>query len=112
MAVSYKSAEIEQLAVTPGATIYTAPANTTSQVVYALCTNASASAATFSIHLVQSGGSLAATNLYVDAKPVAIDGSDTIPEIVGAILNAGDFIIAFGSAGTALNLKVGVKEIV
>jgi hypothetical protein len=112
MTVSYKAAEIEQLAVSPGATIYTAPTNTTSQVVYALCTNASASAATFSIHIVQSGGSLAATNLYVDAKPIAIDGSDNVPEVVGVVLNAGDFIIAFGSAATAMNLKLGVKEIV
>ena len=39
-------------------------------------------------------------------------GWDLLPEIVGVILSAGDFIIAFGSAGAAMNLKLGIKEIV
>ena len=112
MAISFTASEIEQLATTPGATIYTAPSNTTAQVVFANCTNESGGALTFTIHVVQSGGSLADTNIYVDAKSLAGGGSDMVPEIVGAILSPGDFIIAFGSAGSALNLKLGIKEIV
>ncbi len=112
MAISFTAAEIEQLATTPGATIYSAPANTTAQVVFANCTNESATALTFTIHVVQSGGSLADTNIYLDAKTVGAGKSDFLPEIVGLILSAGDFIIAFGSAGSALNLKLGIKEIV
>jgi hypothetical protein len=111
MSVSFTAAEIEQLAVSPGATIYTAPANTTSQVVFANCTNESTGALTFTIHVVQSGGSLADTNLYVDGKSVGAAKSDLVPEIVGLILSPGDFIIAFGSAANALNLKLGIKEI-
>ena len=112
MASSFKSAEIEQLAVTPGATIYTAGTNVTSVVTFANCTNESTASATFTIHVVQSGGSLADTNIYVDAKPIGPGKTSLIPELLGCILNEGDFIIAFGSAASALNLKLGIKEIV
>ena len=111
MASPFTSVEIEQLAVTPGATIYTAPDNTTAQVVFANCTNESASDATFTIHVVQSGGSLADTNIYVDAKALGAGKSDLIPEIVGMWLSAGDYIIAFGSIADAMNLRISIKEV-
>ena len=112
MASPFTSVEIEQLATTPGSTIYTAPTGTTAQVVFANCTNESSSATTFTVHVVQSGGSLADTNIYVDAKALGAGKSDLIPEIVGMWLSAGDFIIAFGSAGSAMNLKLSIKEVV
>ena len=115
MASNYTAKEIEQLAVTPGATIYTVPSNPenmTSVIVHANCTNESSSAATFTIHVVKSGGSLADTNIYVDAKGVGGNRTDLISELVGMVLQAGDFIIAFGSVGDAMNLKLSIKEIV
>ena len=112
MASSFTSKEIEQLAVTPGSTIYTAPATGKGIVTYANCTNESTTTATFTIHVVQSGGSLADTNIYVDTKGVAPGASDLVPEIRGCVLDSSDFIIAFGSAGSAMNLKLGIKEIV
>lgn len=112
MSITWKQATIEQLAVTPGATIYIAPANTTSQVTFANATNEDATAVTFTIHVVTSGGALAATNIYVDAKPLAPGESDTVPEVVGVILATGDFIIAFADTAAAVNLKLGIKEIV
>ena len=112
MAVTFRSAEIEQLAVSPGATIYTVPANTTSQVIFANCTNESTGALTFTIHKIQSGGSAGDTNLYVDAKSIGAGKTDLVSEIIGMVLEAGDFITAFGSGATALNLTLSIKEIV
>ena len=112
MAITFKAAQIEQLAVTPGATLYTAPANTTSQVIHALCTNEGAAAVTFTVHVVQSGGAAGDTNIYIDAEPLAPGESTLVSGLTGMILDAGDFITAFGSAATTLNLKIGVKEIV
>ena len=111
MSVVYRAAEIEQLAVSPGATIYTAPAGTTSIVTFANCTNESASSETFTIHIVQSGGSLADTNIYADTLPLGQGVTKLVTNVLGAILDPGDFIIAFGSTADALNLKLGIKEI-
>ena len=111
MASRFIPKQIEQLKVTPGETIYTAPTNTTGIVTFANCTNESASSATFTVHIVQSGASLADTNIYADAKPVGPGRTKLVTEILGSVLATGDFIIAFGSVADALNLKLGIKEI-
>lgn len=112
MPSSLTAKEIEQLSTTPGDTIYTCPDNKTAEVRFVNCTNESNSSARVTIHVVQSGGSLADSNIYTDAKFIGTGKTDFLPEIAGLILSAGDFIIAFGSAGGALNLKLGIKEIV
>ena len=111
MSVLFKPVEIEQLAVTPGGTIYTCPSNTTAQVLQGNCTNESSSAASFTIHVIKSGGSLADTNIYTDAQNIPPNDFDLVTGLVGMILEGGDFIVAFGSAGSSMNLKLSIKEI-
>ena len=112
MAILFQNNVIEQLAVSPGATIYTVPSNAkNAQVIAVNCTNESATAETFTVHVVQNGGSLADTNIYVDGKGVAPGGTDLVPEITGRILMPSDFVIVFGSTASALNFSLDVKEI-
>ena len=112
MAVDYQDAVIEQLTTTPGATIYTAPSTVkSSQVQSITCVNGSTSTATYTIHVVQSGESAVDGNIYADARTVAVNGQDTPPGIIGMVLKPSDFITAFASAVSSLQLKIGLKEI-
>jgi len=114
---SYTAAEIEQVALTPGATIYTCPSGRSAEVIYANATNESGGAVLLTVHIVQSGGSLADTNIYLDGKSIAAGASDGLTKITGeagkhgCILSAGDFIIIFADTADALNVKLGIREI-
>lgn len=106
----FRSAEIEQLAVSPGATIYTCPANRSATVTFANVTNESVGAVTLTIHVVQVGASLADTNIYLDGKSIAAGATDNLTEITGMTLESGDFIIAFAGTADALNMRLSIRE--
>lgn len=66
---------------------------------------------TFSINLVQSGGSTGNSNLIIDTKTVQPDETYLCPELVGHVLDSGAFISTIASAGAALTLRVSGREI-
>lgn len=68
-------------------------------------TNISATAATLSVNLVASAGSAANTNLIVKTKTLQPGETYTFPEIVGQVLNSGDFISTIASAATTINIR-------
>lgn len=108
MPIRLIAAEIEQLAVSPGAAIYTVPANTTSQVVACVAANTdSVNAVQFAIE-INSGGGLAD---YIPNRTLGPQGTDLCPEIVGMVLETGDIVQGLASSASDVNLKLSIKEI-
>lgn len=65
----------------------------------------------FSINLVQSGGSASNANLIIDDRAVVPGETYTCPELVGHALDSGAFISTIASASTALTLRISGREI-
>ena len=66
---------------------------------------------TISVNLVNFGGSAAASNLVIDARTIAPDETYTCPELVGQVLEAGQFISTLASAATSLTIRCSGREI-
>lgn len=66
---------------------------------------------TFSVNLVQSGGSATNANLIIDDKTVVPGETYLCPELVGQTLDPGGFISTIASAATALTLRVSGREV-
>ena len=92
-------------------TQYAAPNGTRAIITKATVTNTDTAPRTFSVNLVASGGSASNSNLVVDTKSVQPDETYLCPELVGHILQPGDFISTAASAATALTLRVSGQEI-
>ena len=92
-------------------TQYTAPTGTRAIFDKVTVTNTDTSVRTFSVHLIQSGGSPGNSNLIIDARAVQPDETYLCPELVGQVLNAGAFLSTIASAATALTLRVSGREI-
>ena len=95
-----------QLATTPGDVLFTCPTGMTATVEDCSDLNTTATDRTATYHIVRSGGSIADNNQVVSAA--AAPKEATAPQgtirysMIGKTLNAGDFIQAFASAGSAL----------
>ena len=66
---------------------------------------------TLSVSLVPSGGSVDNSNLIVKTKTLQGDETYTFPEIVGQVLNAGDFISTIASAATSINIRASGRAV-
>lgn len=74
-------------------------------------TNTTAGNVALSVNLVSSGGSAGVSNLLIDARTIAPDETYTCPELVGQILEAGDFISTLASAAASLTIRASGREI-
>lgn len=74
-------------------------------------TNTSAGNVAISVNLVETGGSPGTSNLVIDARTIAPDETYTCPELVGQVLEAGDFISTLASAATSLTIRCSGREI-
>jgi len=74
-------------------------------------TNTSANNVTISVNLVTVGGTAGADNLVIDARTIAPDETYTCPELIGHVLDAGDFISTLASAATSLTIRCSGREI-
>lgn len=74
-------------------------------------TNYSAAAATISVNLVTSADTAGNQNLVTKTKTLQAGEVYTFPEIVGQVLNPGDFISAIAGTATAISLRVSGREI-
>ena len=108
MAIELISREIEQLAVTPGAAVFTIPASTTAQIIYAVAVNIDTANATGFTVQINSGGGL--TNYIVNRK-IPAGKSDLCPDLVGRVMEATDAIWAFAETASDINFTVGFKLI-
>jgi hypothetical protein len=74
-------------------------------------TNYSASAATVSVNLVTVSGSAGNVNLITKTKTLQASEVYTFPELVGQVLNPGDFISTIAGTGSAINMRVSGREV-
>ena len=74
-------------------------------------TNTSVNNVALSVNLAGSGGSPGVSNLIVDARTVAPDETYTFPELVGQVLEPGDFISTLDGAATSLTIRASGREI-
>lgn len=115
MSVDYVDAVQEQLPASD-TTVYTCPASTKAIITYGICTCEDASASTLTANIVQSGGSAAVTNIYgygnaSAGAAISAGASQSLTNLVGAVLEAGDFISCKAGDADRLNIKFGIKEI-
>jgi hypothetical protein len=75
-------------------------------------TNTSAGNETISVNIVASGGTEGNDNLIVDTRSIAPDETYTFPELVGQVLDSGNFISTIASAATSLTIRASGREIV
>lgn len=74
-------------------------------------TNYSAVAATISINLVTVSGSAGDLNLITKTKTLQPSEVYTFPEIVGQVLNPGDFISTIAGTATSINIRASGREV-
>jgi len=74
-------------------------------------TNTTAGNVTISVNIVVSGGSAGNSNLIVDTRSIAPDETYTFPELVGQVLDSGNFISTIASAATSLTIRASGREI-
>ena len=74
-------------------------------------TNYTTTAATISVNLVTVSGSAGNANLITKTKTLQPSEVYTFPELVGQILNAGDFISTIAGTATAINMRVSGREV-
>ena len=66
---------------------------------------------TFSVNLVQSGGSASASNLIINNRTVVPGETYQCPELVGHELEPSAFISTIASNATSLTLRISGREI-
>jgi len=74
-------------------------------------TNYTASPATISVNLVTSAGSAGNSNLITKTKTLLASEVYTFPELVGQVLNSGDFISTIAGTASAINIRASGRVI-
>jgi hypothetical protein len=74
-------------------------------------TNYSASPATISVNLVTSAGSAGNDNLITKTKTLLASEVYTFPELVGQVLNPGDFISTIAGTSSVINIRASGRVI-
>lgn len=111
MGIKFKGIDPVQLGATD-TTVYTCPPNTTARILKCTACNDTTTVPTFDINKVPSGGAVGDGNLLINGK--ALGGEDTYecPEVVGQVLEAGDFISGIASSASQVTIAFNVVEIV
>jgi hypothetical protein len=92
-------------------TQYTAATGVRTIVDKFTATNVTASAATLAVNIVASGGSASAANVILQTKTLASGECYTCPELVGQILNAGDFVSTLAGTASAIVIRMSGREV-
>jgi hypothetical protein len=92
-------------------TQYTSPAGTRTILDKFTGTNTTGSPVLLTVKLVQSGGVAGASNTIVSSKTIAPGECYTFPEIVGHVLNAGDFLSTLAGTATAVTLRASGRQV-
>jgi hypothetical protein len=102
---------VQQKNIVPGTllgaaltTLHTAPALTRERITNATLCNDTAGAVACTVHIVTSGDAAGSKNKKISAYPVSAGETYTCPELIGRILEPGDFIQALGN-GVALDVS-------
>jgi hypothetical protein len=91
-------------------TQYTAT-NVTTIIDKFTATNYSAAAATISVNIVTTGNAAGNPNLITKTKTLQPAEVYTFPELVGQVLNPGDYISTLAGTASAINMRVSGREV-
>lgn len=72
--------------------------------------NGTAGAVTLAINVVPSGSTAGASNLLV-SKSLAAGETYTFPEVIGQVLNSGDFVSTIAGAATSIVIRMSGREV-
>lgn len=89
-------------------TQYAAPAGT--RTIVDKFTGYSLAGGTLAVALVPAAGAAGASNAHV-SKTLAAGETYTFPEVVGQILNAGDFISTLAGAASSVVIRISGREV-
>ena len=90
---------------------YVTPAATRTIIDKFTGTNTTGASATLTVRLVPSGGAAGVTNTIVSAKNLAAGETYTFPEVVGHVLNPGDFISTIAGTAAAITIRASGREV-
>ena len=110
MSVNVKCLLEAKIADTAQTTQYSAPASTRTIIDKFTAYCYAVTATTFAVNVVASGGSVAAGNC-VTTKTIAPGECYLLPELVGHVLNSGDFISTLPGAATSIIIRISGREI-
>ena len=93
-------------------TAYTSPTAGKGTIIDKLSgTNVSAGTVTLTVKLIKVGTVASAANTIVNVRSLAANETYTFPEVVGHVLNPGDFISVLPSAATAITVRSSGREL-
>ena len=110
MAVTVKNLVPGKTVENTQTTQYTAT-NVTTIIDKFTATNYNTVAATISVNLVTTAGSAGNQNLITKTKTLQPSEVYTFPELVGQVLNPGDFISTLAGTASAINMRVSGREV-
>lgn len=110
MTVTAKALAEGQIIPNSDTTVYTAPGNTTTIIDKLTTTNYDSVARVITISIVASGGSVGDA-YFIGKQTLAAKETYIWPEVVGQILNPGDYVSAIASNNTGVNLRMSGREI-
>jgi hypothetical protein len=94
------------------ATAYTSPTAGKGTIIDKFTgTNTTGAAVTVTVYLVKLAGAAGPTNMVVSVKSIAANATDTFPELVGHVLNPGDFVSLFASAAASITIRSSGREL-
>lgn len=111
MAVNAKALFNPLQAANAETTQYTTPAATRTIIDKFTGTNTTGAPATLTVKLVQNGGAAGVGNTIVSAKSLAAGECYTFPEIVGHVLNPGDFLSTLAGTAAAITIRGSGREV-
>jgi hypothetical protein len=74
-------------------------------------TNTTGAAATLTVFLVPNAGAAGVTNTVVSAISIAAGACYTFPEVVGHVLNSGDFLVTASGTAAAITVRGSGREV-
>jgi hypothetical protein len=110
MTVTAKTLAEGQIIPNADTTVYTAPLAVTTIIDKLTTANYDSVAREITISIVASGGSVG-NAYYIAKQTLAAKETYIWPEVVGQILNTGDYVSAIASNNTGVNLRMSGREI-
>lgn len=92
-------------------THYTTPQGTRTILDKFTCTNTSAAPVTVTVHIVASSTSVGVGNVVTSAKTLQAGEAYTFPELVGHVLNAGDYLNAVAGTAASVVARASGREV-
>lgn len=74
-------------------------------------TNVTGSAATIVVNIVPSAGTASASNVVLQTKTLAAGECYVCPEVVGQVMNVGDFISTIAGTASAVVIRISGRQV-